>query len=98
MARSDVAATTHKEKIPKKVISHIEIHPGMDGGHRVEVHHTQPFHHPPQVKHYSGPHDSVVLPGGHVLAGIAGHMGINTTGTGAGSEEPTEKKEAGVMS
>lgn len=96
MARSDVTATTHKEKVAKKVLSHIEIHPAMGGGHRVEEHHTHSFDHPPKVKEYEGPHEAVNLPKGHVLHGIATAMGIHTTGEGAGSEEPIESKEAGV--
>jgi hypothetical protein len=94
---SDVAATTHKERKQPKIVSHLEIHPNMEGGHNVSVHHTHPFDHPAIEKKYSGPHDSVVLPKGHVLESIAKHMNIHTTGAGAGSEEPIDDKEAGEM-
>jgi len=97
MAKSDVMATTHKEKIPPKIVSHLEVHPNMQGGHDVHTVHTHPYDHPPKVKKHAGPHDSVVLPEGHVLHSIAKEMGIQTTGTGAGSEEPIEAKEAGKI-
>jgi hypothetical protein len=97
MAHSDVMATTHKDKKPAKVVSHLEIHPNMEGGHNVSVHHTHPYDHPPKEKKFSGPHDSVVLPKGHILKNIADEMGIHTTQAGAGSEEPIDDKEAGEM-
>jgi len=68
-----------------------------EGGHNVVAHHTQPADHPPIEKKYAGPHDSVVLPKGHVLESIAKHMNIHTTAAGAGSEEPIDDKEAGEM-
>jgi hypothetical protein len=56
---ADVRATSHKERIPPKVVSHIEIHPNMEGGHNVEVHHTHSYDHPPIVKKFEGPHEAV---------------------------------------
>jgi hypothetical protein len=95
--KSDVTATTHKERRAPKVVSHLEIRPNMDGGHNVEVHHTH-YDYPPKVKEHAGPHEAVSLPKGHVLHSIAKEMGIQTTGTGAGAEENVDAKEAGVMS
>jgi hypothetical protein len=98
---SDVTASTHKERKAPKMVSHLEVHPNMEGGHNVVVHHTNPVDHPPKEKEFSGPHDSVVLPKGHILESIAKHMNIHTTGAGAGagagSEEPIDDKEAGEM-
>jgi hypothetical protein len=95
MAKSDVMASTHKERKQKKVISHIEIHPAMDGGHRVETHHTHSFEHPPTVKEFGGLHEAVEIPKGHVLHHVAQEMGIPTKvgQVGAGSEENVESKE-----
>ena len=97
MPKSDVMASTFKEKKQPKVISHIEIHPAMDGGHDVHTVHTHSYDHPDKVKHHAGPHESVALPNGHVLHSIAKEMGIETTGAGAGAEEPQSDKEAGAM-
>ena len=60
MARSDVMATTAKERKPPKVISHLEIHPNMKGGHDVHVVHTHPFDHPVKIIQHEGPHDGDV--------------------------------------
>ena len=92
--KSDVKATTHKERVPPKVVSHLEIHPNMEGGHNVEVHHTHRFEHPPVVKKFEGPHEPVSLPAGHILAHVAKEMNIPTSGEAAGSEENVSAKEA----
>src|SRR5882762_8012388 len=95
MAKSDVMATSHKERVPPKVISHIEIHPNMKSGHDVHVVHTHPYDHLNKITQHEGPHDGVDVPSGHILHSVAKHMGIQTTGTGAGSEEDVDAKEAG---
>ena len=93
--KSDVMATTHKERKPAKVVSHIEIHPEMNGGHRVETHHTHGFDHPPAIKHFAGPHAAVSgIPEGHILGHIANQLGVPTAVEAAGNEEDVESKEA----
>lgn len=89
---ADVRATSHKERIPPKVVSHLEIKPNMEGGHNVEVHHTHSFDHPPTVKKFEGPHEPVSLPAGHILAHVAKHLNIPTSGEAAGSEESAAKE------
>jgi hypothetical protein len=98
---ADTAASTHKEREqrkPAKVVSHIEIHPMMDGGHAVHTVHTQPFDHPNIVKKFAGPHESVKLPKGHILHHVGDHLGValgNDVGAGEDSEQATiDKKES----
>lgn len=88
-------ASTHKERKPEKIVSHLEIHPNMDGGHDLQIHHTHPYDYPAKSKAHTGPHDAVDIPKGHILHSIAKEMGIQTTGAGAGSEEDVDAKEAG---
>jgi hypothetical protein len=93
---ADSRATTYKEKIPEKVVSHMEIRPNMSGGHNVELHHTH-FDHPPAVKKFDGPHEPVSIPKGHILHHVAKQLGISMSDVGAGedTEEAThETKEA----
>jgi hypothetical protein len=98
MAKSaDTMATTYKEKKPAKVISHLEIHPNMEGGHNVEIHHTHSMDHPAVTKIFGGPHEPVSIPKGHILAHVADHMGIPTTGDAAGTEENVGAKEAAEL-
>jgi hypothetical protein len=97
MAKSDVAATTFKEKKSPKVVSHIEIHPNMKGGHSVHVVHTHPHDHPNIVKEFEGPHEGIDLPSGHILHHIAGHLGIPTKGIAAGTEENVSEKEGAEL-
>jgi hypothetical protein len=93
MARTaDTVATTHKERKPPKIVSHLEIHPMMGGGHAVHTIHTHPYEHPPIVKKFEGE--------GH--SGIMNHIGkqigidmAGSVGAGEDSEEAaTEKKES----
>lgn len=98
MARkADTMATTFKEKKPPKVVSHLEVHPSMGGGHAVHVVHTHGYEHPPMVKEFEGPHEPVSLPKGHVLGHLAEHMGIPTKGVAAGTEENVSAKEGAQL-
>lgn len=94
---ADTVATTFKERKPPKVVSHIEIHPNMEGGHNVHTVHTDRYAHPDAVKKFKGPHASVKLPEGHLLAHAAGLMGIPTSGKSAGSEENVGVKEGAEL-
>jgi hypothetical protein len=93
---ADTVATTFKDKKPAKIVSHLEVHPNMDGGHNVEIHHTHSFDHPAEVKEFSGPHEEVSLPKGHILHHIAKNLGISIapTGVAAGDEENVSAKES----
>lgn len=96
MAKADTKATTYKEKKSPKIVSHIEIHPNMEGGHNVEIHHTHSFEHPPIVKKFPGPHEAVSLPEGHILHHIASKLGVETSvGGGALAEEERDDTGAG---
>lgn len=59
MIRSaEVMRAKGEGKKPPKVIAHIEIHPAMGGGVRVEHHHTEPMHHPPAIHEFkAGDHE-----------------------------------------
>lgn len=95
MARTaDTVATTFKDKKPPKVVSHVEIHPSMGGGHAVHTVHTHGYEHPAAVKNFKGPHAEVSIPKGHVLAHVAEQMNIPNKGLAAGDEENQSKKEA----
>jgi hypothetical protein len=85
--KSDVTATTHKERKPKKVLSHLEIHEGEDGGHVVKHNFTH-YEHAPE-EHVFGKGE-----GPELLAHVAKHMNIPAGGESAGSEEPIATKEA----
>lgn len=37
----------------KPIVSHIQVHPQMGGGVRMEVHHTEPGVHPPKVSNFA---------------------------------------------
>lgn len=50
-----VRSTEHMRN-KKAVLHHLEVHPHMGGGVRVEHHHTEPGIHPPKVHHF-GPDD-----------------------------------------
>ena len=41
--KADTMATTFKDKKPPKVVSHIEVHPSMGGGHAVHTVHTHGY-------------------------------------------------------
>jgi hypothetical protein len=94
MKKADTMATTFKDKKPPKVVSHVEVHPNMGGGHSVHTVHTHSFDHPPAVKQFKGPHEAVSLPKGHVLAHVAEQMNIPNKGLAAGDEEDVSAKEA----
>lgn len=87
---ADVGASTHKERKPKKAISHIEVHEGEDGGHIMRHVHT----------HYEHPPEEYVFGKGQSMEAhkhLAEHMNLPMTdvGAGEGSEEKTlESKEA----
>lgn len=85
--KSDVVATTHAERKAPKVVDHIEIHPTMNAGHRVEIHHTHSYDHPPIVKQFEGPHEAVSLPKGHVLAHIGKQLGMESSDQGAAANK-----------
>lgn len=76
----DMPQPVLKRKPPKKAsVDHIEIHPAMNTGHRVEAHFANSGlseYKEPEKKEFAGPHAKVSLPKGHILAHIAGHMGI----------------------
>jgi hypothetical protein len=90
---ADTVATTFKERKPPKVISHIEIHPAMNGGHNVHTVHTDRYAHPDIVKKFEGPHAPITAPKGHLVAHLAGLMGIPTHNEAAGTEENQSEKE-----
>lgn len=57
MAReADTVATTHKERKPPKVLSHLEIHEAENGGHTVRHHFTH-YEHAPE-EHVFGANES----------------------------------------
>lgn len=84
--KSDVTATTHKERKPAKVLSHIEIHEGENGGHVVKHSFTH-YEHAPE-EHVFGKGQ-----GPELLAHVAKHMNIPAKGESAGSEENVSGKE-----
>jgi hypothetical protein len=92
--KADSFATTFKDKKPPKVVSHVEVHPSMGGGHAVHTVHTHGYEHPAAVKNFKGPHAEVSIPKGHVLAHVAEQMNIPNKGLAAGDEENVSKKEA----
>ncbi len=93
MAESYIAGKPAREQVAPKMVDHLEIHPTMDSGHRVEVHHTS-YEHRPVKKEFAGPHAKVNLPKGHVLAHIAEHMGIPVTHRGMQKRDEKESKTA----
>lgn len=85
--KSDVTASTHKERKPPKKLSHIEIHEGKSGGHIVKHIHTH-YEHPPE-EHVFGKGQ-----GNEMLGHVSEAMNIPTIGEAAGDEENVESKEA----
>jgi len=85
---TESASYSHKKEA--KMVHHLEIHPAMDGGHRVEVHHSSM--HEPAKKEFAGPHEAVSLPKGHILHHIAGHLGIATSDLNKAEEREPEEE------
>lgn len=69
-----------KRKTPTTVsMDHIEIHPAMGGGHRVEAHYANrgmDGYKEPEKKDFAGPHAKVSVPKGHILHHVAQSMGV----------------------
>lgn len=76
--KSDVTASTHKERKPKKVLSHIEVHEGENGGHTVKHIHTS-YEHPPE-DHVFGAGQ-----GGEMLAHVGKTMNVEDLGQQEGA-------------
>ena len=88
MARtSDTVATTFKEKKPAKIVSHLEIHPHLGGGHSVHTVHTDNYAHPAVVKKFGAEE------GHKLVAHVSGLLGIPKTEEAAGTEENVSAKE-----
>jgi hypothetical protein len=87
---ADVGASTHRERKPKKAISHIRVEEGENGGHILTHEHTH-FEHPPEV-HVFGKGQSM-----EAHKHLADHLSMPMTnvGAGEGSEEAAlESKES----
>jgi hypothetical protein len=92
MARTaDTMATTFKEKKPKKVLSHIEVHEAENGGHILTHIHTHSFDHPNE-EHVFGKGEGMAA---HQHLATHMNMPMTNVGAGEGSEETTlEGKES----
>ena len=87
---ADTRATTHKDHKPPKVLSHIQIHPVMGGGVRVERHHTHGMDHPPIIENFRQGESKAF----HIH--LSKHTGMEMQSQGAGalkSEHEIEKSE-----
>jgi len=87
---ADTMASTHKERKPKKVLSHIEIHEAENGGHTIRHHFTH-YEHAPE-EHVFGKGESMKA---HEHIASAMNMPMKDVGAGEDDEETeVESKEA----
>lgn len=68
--KSDVTATTHAERAPKKELAHMEIHPGEKGGAAV-YHSFTHYEHPKEGPHIFGQEE-----GPKLMAHLGKHLGM----------------------
>jgi hypothetical protein len=82
-------AESSKSKKPPKVLSHLEIHPRMGGGHIVK-HVYSSYEHPSKEVHFN--EDGKAKGGEHIMSHLAKHAGLPAAGAdqyagGDGEEE-----------
>lgn len=70
----DVTATTHKSRKPPKIIEHIRLSPGTNGGVTVHHHFTH-YEHPPE-----GPHIFAADEGKKLASHLSKHLSMASLG------------------
>lgn len=83
LASGMIRSSEMAKKAPK-VIEHIQVHPHLGGGVRVEHHHTEPMVHPPAVHHF-GPEEG---------SAFHDHMEKHTGMSWGGDDAEAKKEEA----
>lgn len=89
--KSDVTATMHSERAPKKELAHMEIHPGEKGGAAV-YHVMTHYEHPKEGPHIFGADEGTKL-----AAHMGKHLGMEMGSDKAAaskSKSETESSEA----